>query len=67
MMGRNKRVDRGSLVSWGPEVTASVPRLLRQDLKPTDLFVVEFAVSLTGDSQLPLHSGAWNTRFSNVC
>ena len=38
MIGRNKRVDRGSLFSWGPELTASVPRLLRQDLKPLDLF-----------------------------
>ena len=23
MIGRNKRVDRGSLVSWGPEFTAA--------------------------------------------
>ena len=51
MIGRNKRVDRGSLFSWGPEVTARVPRLLRQDLKPMDLFAVELAVSVTGDSQ----------------
>ena len=67
MMGRNKRVDRGSLVSWGPEVTASVPRLLRQELKPLDLFAVELAASVTGNSQLPLHSGSWNIRFSDVC
>ncbi len=44
MIGRNKRVDRGSLFSCGPELTASVPRLLGQDLKPLDLFVVGLAV-----------------------
>ncbi len=67
MIGCNKHVDRGSLFSWGPEVTVSVPRLLRQDLNPMDLFAVELAVSVTGDSQLPLHSGSSNTRFSDVC
>jgi len=67
MIGRSKRVDRGSLFFWGHELTASVPRLLRQDLKPLDLFAVELAASVTGDSQLPLHSGSWNTRFSDVC
>ena len=51
MIGRNKHVDRGSLFFWGPELSASVPRLLRQDLKPIDLFAVELAVSVTGDSQ----------------
>jgi len=51
MIGRNKRVDRGSLFSCGPELTASVPRLLRQDLKPLGLFAVELAASVTGDSQ----------------
>ena len=67
MIGRNKHVDRGSLFFWGPELSASVPRLLRQDLQPIDLFAVELAVSVTGDSQQPLHSGSWNTRFSDVC
>ena len=51
MMGRNKRVDRGSLFFWGPELSASVPRLLRQDLKRMDLFAVELAASVTGNSQ----------------
>ena len=67
MIGRNKRVDRGSLFFWGPELTASVPRLLRQDLKPMDLFAVELVASATGDLQLPQHSGSWNTRLSDVC
>ena len=51
MMGRNKRVDRGSLFFWGPELSASVPCLLRQGLRPLDLFAVELAASVTGDSQ----------------
>ena len=67
MIGHNKHVDRGSLLFWGLELTASVPRLLRQDLKPLDLFAVELAASVTGNSQLPLHSGSWNTRLSDVC
>ena len=67
MIGRNKHVDLGSLFFRGPEISASVSRLLRQDLKPIDLVAVELTVSVTGDSQQPLHSGAWNTRFSNVC
>jgi hypothetical protein len=67
MIGRNKRVDRCWLFSWSPEVTVSVPRLLRQDLKPMDLFAVEFAVPVTGDSQPPLHSDLWSTGFFDVC
>lgn len=67
MIGRNKRVDRGSLFSCGPELTASVPRLLGQDLKPLDLFVVGLAAYVTGDSQLPLQSGSWKARLSDVC
>ena len=67
MTGRNKRVDRGSLFSWGPEITASVPRLLEQDLKPLDRFALGLAAYVTGDSQLPLPSGSRNTRLSDVC
>jgi hypothetical protein len=67
MIERNKRVDRGSLFSWSPEVTASVARLPRQDLKHMDLFAVGFAVSVTGDSQVPLHSGSCITRSTDVC
>ncbi len=67
MIGRNKRVDRGSLFSCGPGLTMSEPRLLRQDLKPLDLFVGGLAAYVTGDSQLPLQSGSRNTRLSDVC
>jgi hypothetical protein len=67
MIGRNKRMGRGSLFSRGPELTARVPRLLGQDLKPLDLFAVGIAASVTGDAQLPLQSGSWNTRLSDVC
>ena len=67
MIERNKRVDRGSLFSWSPEINASARRLLRQDLKPVDLIMVEFAVSVTSDSQLSLHNSSWNTRVTDVC
>jgi len=67
MIGRNKRVDWGSLFSCGPELTASEPRLLGQDLKPLDFFALGLAAYVTGDSQLPLPSGSWKTRLSDVC
>ena len=51
MIGRNKRVDRGSLFLWGSELSASVARLRRQYLKPPDLFAVDLAASVTGNSQ----------------
>ena len=51
MTGRNKRLDRGSLFSWCIELSASVARLRRQYLKPPDLFAVDLAASVTGNSQ----------------
>jgi formate dehydrogenase len=34
---------------------------------PMDLFAVGIAASVTGDSQLSLQGGSWNTRLSDVC
>ncbi len=67
MIERNKRLERGSLFSWSPEINASARRLLRQDLKPVDHIMVEFAVSVAGESRLPPHSGSGNARSTDVC